>query len=313
MEHQKLKIVFFSSAAIGIPFLEELCNDDRFEVMWIVTQPDQPSGRGMEIKPNIIKTKSQELNIKNITTPNTLRLGSKKYPWEWEEFQQWLVNLQPDYIVVIAYWKIIPQHILDIPSIAPINIHWSLLPKYRWASPIQTCLLNGDSESWITIMKMSAWLDEWDIIKQLHISLEISTTTKDLINTFWIIWPGFTNQVLVDFSNNKEKAIPQDNSLATFTTKIIKEDGLIDIYNMPIEQIIRMHNAYYLRPKIYFIYNDKRIIVEDLIINSEKYVANKSASLVDSSNNLHSAIQQILLKPEGKRSMTRNEFSSWAT
>lgn len=310
MEHQKLKIVFFSSAPIGIPFLESLYNDHRFEIIWIVTQPDQPSGRGMEVKANIIKITSQELGIDTIVTPNSLRLDSKKYPWEWETFQRWLQNLHPDYIVVIAYGKIIPQFILDIPNIAPINIHGSLLPKYRWASPIQTCLMNGDNESWITIMKMSAGLDEWDIIKQLHIPLDITTTTKELINTFWIIWPEFTNQTLWDYSINKETEMAQDHALATFTTKIEKEDGLVDIHTMPIEQILRMYNAYYLRPKIYFIHNNKRVIIEDLTIDKNNFIEYKNDSLINQNNTLNSSIKQLLVKPEWKKWINRHEFVS---
>ncbi len=326
MEHQKLKIVFFSSAAIGIQFLEELYHDDRFKIVWIVTQPDQPSGRGMEVKPNIIKDRylrssdchapatssdSKQKLAMTIVTPNTLRLDSKKYPWEWEAFQGWLQNLHPDYIVVIAYWKIIPQYILDIPSIAPINIHGSLLPKYRWASPIQTCLLNGENESWITIMKMSAGLDEWDIIKQLPIPLDIDTTTKDLINTFWIIWPEFTNQTLYDFSIGTVTATAQNHSLATFTSKIGKEDWLVDIYNAPIEQILRMYNAYYLRPKIYFMHNEKRVIIEQLDVDQNIYSKSKYSTIIDSDYIIHPCIRRLLVKPEGKKSMSREEFKKW--
>lgn len=318
----KLTVVFFSSAPIGIPFLEALIQDERFEIIWIVTQPDQPSGRWMEIKSNVIKEwylnntdchadtsldSNQEIAM-TIVTPNTLRLDSKKYPWEWGKFQEWLQNLHPDYIVVIAYGKIIPQHILDIPSIAPINIHGSLLPKYRWASPIQTCLLQGEKESGITIMKMSAWLDEWDIIKQLSIPLEITTTTKDLIQAFSFHGPEFTNQTLRDYSIGKEIAIAQDHSLATFTTKIEKEDGLVDIYTMPIEQILRKYNAYYLWPKIYFIHNEKRVIIEELDIDQNTYSELKYSPIADSDYIVNKCIKKLLVKPEGKKAMTREEF-----
>lgn len=318
---QRLKIVFFSSAPIGISFLEQLIDDNRFEIIWIVTQPDQPSGRWLELKENIVKTKGKEYWITEIVTPNTLRLDSKKYPNEWKEFQQWLQNLHPDYIVVIAYGKLIPQHILDIPKIAPINIHWSLLPKYRWASPIQTCLLNGEKESGITIMKMSAWLDEGDIIKQLHIPLEVTTTTKDLINSFSFQGPQFTNQVLRSFANGKEKIVKQDDNKASFTKKMEKEDGLVDIYNEPLEQVIRKYNAYYLRPKIYFMHNGKRVIIEEIEIiykNYKKYLKYNntedeyfSYNLVDKRNNISPTIKKLLVKPEGKKTMTRDSRKIW--
>ncbi|USN56394.1 MAG: hypothetical protein H6766_05005 [Candidatus Peribacteria bacterium] len=91
-----------------------------------------------------------------ISTPNSLRLDSKKYADEAAQFQSWLEEKKPDLLVVIAYGKIIPQHILDIPAIAPINVHGSLLPKYRGASPIQSVLLNDEKETGITIMRMDA-------------------------------------------------------------------------------------------------------------------------------------------------------------
>jgi methionyl-tRNA formyltransferase len=109
------KVVFFSSAPIGVPFLEKLHSDPRFEITGIVTMPDAPAGRGMKMQENVIKTKAKEYNY-DITSPNSLRLDSKKYADEAKQFQQWLADKRPDFLVVIAYGKIIPQHILDIPT-----------------------------------------------------------------------------------------------------------------------------------------------------------------------------------------------------
>jgi methionyl-tRNA formyltransferase len=111
-----------------------------------VTNPDEPSGRGMKMQSNIIKTLAQQLDIPDdhIYTPESLRLDSKKYADQAYHIYTSLVDLAPDYIIVIAYGKIIPQHILDIPRIAPINIHGSLLPRYRGASPIQSVFLDHE-------------------------------------------------------------------------------------------------------------------------------------------------------------------------
>lgn len=309
--NKPLKIVFFSSATIGIPFLEHLLEDEYFEIVWIVTQPDQPSWRWMELKPNTIKQRSQD-NTKNIpiTTPQTLRLHSKSFPWDGEKFLERIQNLQPDYIVVIAYGKIIPQHILDIPSNAPINIHWSLLPKYRGASPIQSSLLNGDAQTGITIMKMSAWLDEGDIISSLPIPLTITTNTQDLIRLFSTLWPDFVNQTLLKYSIGALGSTPQDNLQATFTKKIEKECGLIDVYSEPLRQILRKYNAYSLRPKVYFLHNNKRVIIENLQIDLEKYDQQKLSSIIDNQHNLNPAIVSLLVKPEWKKTMSREAWKS---
>ena len=119
------KVVFMSSAPIGLPFLEKLHSDPRFEVNGVVTMPDKPSGRGMKMKPNIIKAKARELGLGEdcIKTPQSLKLKSKKYGADAQQTTTRLETLKPDFIVVIAYGKIIPQHILDIPTIGPINVH----------------------------------------------------------------------------------------------------------------------------------------------------------------------------------------------
>ena len=302
------KVVFFSSAPIGVPFLEELSKHEWFEIVWVVTQPDQPSGRWMNLQANIIKQWSNE-HITNcpIITPQTLRTSHKRYGWEAKESIQALKQLKPDFFVVIAYGKIIPQKILDIPAIAPINIHGSLLPKYRWASPIQTTLLHGDQTSGITLMHMSAWLDEGDIIDQLTLPLHYTTTSKDLIDCFSSQWPKFTLETLINLAQGKISAKPQWDG-ATVTSKIHKDDGLVDIATLPLKELLKRYNAYYLRPKIYFVYHDKRVIIEEIDINDQLWEQKKNESLIDSKFTLNSCIQTIIVKPEWKKRM---DWLSW--
>lgn len=134
---------------------------------------------------NVIKIASNDLYTKDSTftvkTPHSLRLDSKKYGQEATETYEWLQALGIDYLVVIAYGHIIPQHILDVPRIAPINVHGSLLPLYRGASPIQAALLDGQEETGITIMKMVAELDAGDMIRFYRFSLPLSRTAQDVI------------------------------------------------------------------------------------------------------------------------------------
>jgi methionyl-tRNA formyltransferase len=312
--HNKLKVVFFSSAPIGISFLEELHNDKDFEIIWVVTQPDQSSGRGMKMKANIIKTKALELlgakATSLIQTPHTLKLRSKQYPWEGQEFYNWIKDIHPDYLVVIAYWKIIPQTILDIPTIAPINIHGSLLPHYRGASPIQTALLNGDKETGITIMKMSAGLDEGDSIAQLPITLDPTVTTLKLIDLFIEKGPQFTVDTLKKYHQGGLKTSPQDNSKATFTYKITKEQWEINPFTESLDEVVRKYNAYYLRPKIYFYHNNKRFIIEEPTNwDLKNYKDHKDEShAVDKKYNLNPAAQDMMIKAEWKKSIHREEW-----
>ena len=143
------RVVFASSAPIGVPFLQKIAADNRYDLVGVMTNPDQPVGRGMKVRANIIKSTAIDLGIdeENIQTPASLRITSKKYADQAQNTTQRLTALKPDILVVIAYGKILPQHILDIPKVAPINVHGSLLPAYRGASPIQSVLLDDQTET----------------------------------------------------------------------------------------------------------------------------------------------------------------------
>lgn len=333
----KYNIVFFSSAPIWVPFLKKLNDSKRFDIKGIVTMPDKPSDRWMQIKPNIIKTewekiiklsswaKSKDLlkkAINFIQTPNSLRLDSKKYAKEVHNFKLRLESKKPDYLVVIAYGKIIPQYILDIPKIAPINVHWSLLPKYRGASPLQSIFLNWDKTSWITIMKMDAGMDTGDMIDKLKFKLDFHRTVKDLIDELMKKWPSFLNKTLINYGKRLLWEVKQSEDHATYCQKIEKEDWEINPNTDTLETIYKKYRAYALRPKIFFYLTpfikggqgdskkQKRIVIENLILDEKLFENNKTKSLFEGKN-LNKAIIEILLKPEWKKAMTRDAFKTW--
>lgn len=128
-----------------------------------------------------------------------------------------------DFIIVVAYWKIIPKAILDIPKYSCINIHWSILPKYRWASPIQESIKNWDTETWLTIMSMSEGMDEWDILKIEKTQIDILDKTPDIFKKFEQFWTNLLINTLKWIINWKIKWVPQDNSKATYCSKIKKK------------------------------------------------------------------------------------------
>ncbi len=322
----KYNIVFFSSAPIWIPFLQKLNNSKRFDIKWIVTMPDKPSDRWMKVKPNIIKTEWEKISppdkgdkggLKNefIQTPSSLRLDSKKYAEEAHNFKLRLEAKKPDYLVVIAYGKIIPQHILDIPKIAPINVHWSLLPKYRGASPLQSIFLNQDETTGITIMKMDAGMDTGDMIDKLKFKLKFHRTVKDLIDELMKRWPRFLNKTLVSYWKRLLWEVKQNENQTTYCQKIVKEDWEINIKTDTLEDIYRQYRAYALRPKIYFFletknWKQKRIVIEKLILDEKLFAENKTKLLLESKK-LNICIQDISIKPEWKKAMTRDAFKTW--
>jgi len=323
------KIVFFSSAPIGVPFLQELAIDKRFEVVGVVTQCDKPQWRGMEMCENIIKTECKNLLdsyqsfphcqlgresiIKNNKIDDFIKTPTKINPEKSEEgkdFAKRLEKKQPDFLVVIAYGKIIPESILDIAKIAPINVHWSILPKYRWASPIQSVFLNGEKSSGITIMKMDKWMDTWDMIDILQTKLHFNRTCKDLIDRMKQKWPEFLNETLRKFGKKIVWNTKQDGTKATYCSKIEKESWLIYPYQDSLESIYNKYRGFYLRPKIYFVHEGKRIIIEELELDETIYHQEKDCPLISNEHSITKAVKTLKLKPEGKKPMTRDSFKN---
>ncbi len=251
------KVIFFSSAPIWIPFLDELYDDKRFKIVGVVTWKDKKANRWQKLRPNIIKQHSiQELwiNEELIQTPWKIKDNI--------EFQDWLQKQDADFFVVLSYGKILTKNILDIPKKWPINIHWSILPKYRWASPIQSVFLNKEKESWITIMYMDEQMDTWDMIKTLKIPLEKQDNAKTLIDKFMKYWPSFFVDWLWDFWKWDLTRKKQDDNQATYCSKFTKQDGQID-FNEPAENIYSKFQAFYLWPGIYIDFNDKKLDIKD--------------------------------------------------
>jgi len=282
------KVVFFSSSWIWVPYLKELLSDPRFDIVWVVTMPDVPSGRWQKIKPNVIaqelvdfvqdekQEKVSDEIIDLVSQNKKIRLFKPSKIKKNQKFIEKLKELDPDYFVVISYWKILPKDVLDIPKFWPINIHWSILPKYRWASPIQSVFLNQEKETWISLMYMDEWMDTWDVIKILKFPLTKKDNAKTVIDKFVEFWPKFTNDTLWDFWKWKLKRIPQNHNKATYCKKFIKEDWKIN-FNESAEQIYRKWQAFYIWPGIYAYWNWK--LIKFIDIDYEKQ--NKNISVKD--------------------------------
>lgn len=155
-----MKIVFFGTPEIAVPILEKLVQIQDFDVISVITQPDRPVGRKGHITPPPIKTSANNLGIDVFQPKNKKKLD------------EILEGTEADFFIVVAFGMIIPQHILDIPKYGSINIHYSLLPKYRGASPIQESLLHGDKETGVTLIKMDEELDHGPIYLMKRIEIE---------------------------------------------------------------------------------------------------------------------------------------------
>jgi methionyl-tRNA formyltransferase len=307
------RVVFFSSSPIGVPFLQHLADDPRFDLVGVVTMPDAPVGRGMKVQENIIKVESWKLNVENnILTPRSLRLDSKKYAADAQAFQQWASDLKPDLFVVIAYGHIMPQRVLDIPVFGSINVHGSLLPEYRGASPLQSVFLDGKSETGLTIMKMDAGVDTWGMIKKTKTALPLSRTVIDLIAWIKQVWPKFLNDTLWQWGKWLVEAEAQDETKASLCRKFEKEDGLIDPFQDGMLEVRQKRQAFALWPKLYFFWEGKRITISTFTLHaSVSRLTLQWAPLIShiwSTYQLHPAVQEIGLLPEGKKLLSWEQF-----
>lgn len=261
--------------------------------------------------PALIKNLDQTIISPNddnfIQTPEKIRPDKSE---EGKRFAEWLQSKKPDYIVVIAYGKIIPQAILDIPLVAPINVHGSLLPKYRGASPIQSVFLNNEKETWITIMKMAASLDTGDMVAIQKFPIPFDRTTRNVIEKMQEIGPDFLTDTLRKLGKWMYGYEKQDDSKATVCGKIEKESWEINPREDSIEDIYAKYRAYAMWPKIYFVYREKRVIIEQLEFDEKLFYADKDQPLVIH-DTLHPAVQVCVVKPEGSKSQSWSDFVKW--
>lgn len=313
------RIVFASWAQIGVPFLTAIEHDPRFDLVWVMTMPDAPRGRWMSIKPNIIASTVDTFHTDRpddtvpLIKPQSVRLTSRKHHTQAKEAHQRLRALKPDFLVVVAYGKILPQELLDIPRIAPINVHWSLLPAYRWASPLQSVFLHWETHSWVTVMHMNQHMDKWDMIAKLKTPLPTNRTVNDLIGRIQDHAPAHLLDTLRQYGAGELTALPQSEEEATYCHKISKEDWHVDITSDSLQTIYRKYQAYALRPKVYFYWNEKRVIIEQISIDKDTYLHDPSAAFMSemSTWDLHPAVTWCRVKPQGKKSIDRSEFLRW--
>jgi len=205
-----------------------------------------------------------------------------------QEFILELKDKKCDVFIVVAYGKIMPEEIISMPKHGSINIHYSLLPKYRGASPVEQAVLNGDTVTGVTIQKMKFALDSGPIIAQKKIEIMPDEKAPDLRKRLIKDGGKLLVQTLSDFSEGKIKEVAQDETLATHSKKIKKEDGLIDLNDDAIKNYNKFR-AYAAWPRTFFFKNDKRIIITDAVLENNKFI-----------------IKKVL--PEGKKEIKYEDF-----
>jgi len=249
-----MRIAFFGTGEFSKNILEDLLKDYRVEVELVVSQPDKPVWRKKILEKTAVKILAEQNNIE-VLQPEKL--------WKNNEFLDYLDSLELDFILVVAYWKIVPERVLKSAKYWAINLHWSILPKYRWASPIQEAIKNWDTKTGLTVMYMSKWMDEWDILEIKEVEIEENDKTKDIFRKFEEFWAELAVDVMEKIVEWKINPIQQNNDKASYCSKISKEDWEIDFKEQDWEEIYNKFRAYNPWPGIFTFYKWKKFNIED--------------------------------------------------
>lgn len=213
-----LRIIFMGTPELAAASLAALLREPAFQIVAVVTQPDRPKGRDLKLQPSPVKELALRVNL-----PVLQPLKARE-----EKFITELRALQPELIAVAAFGQILPQSILDLPRLGCLNVHTSLLPKYRGASPIQSAILNGESETGVTIMKMDIGLDTGDILTQRVTPIHAEDNAATLHDRLAQLGAELLVETIPAYVAGTIPPRPQQHDLATHVAKIKKEDGRID-------------------------------------------------------------------------------------
>jgi len=217
LKAKDLKIVYMVTPDFAVSCLEGLITS-KAHISLVVSQPDRPRGRGLKPFPSPVKQMALKKGL-NVITPVKIRSG---------EFCEKLQKINPDLLFVAAYGKILSAKILAIPHLYPINVHASLLPRYRGAAPINWAIIRGEKKTGITIMKMNEKMDEGDMMIQRSIDIESEENSQSLHDRLAVMASEMTTESINMIAQGKEKFTPQDNAIASYAPMLKKENGLID-------------------------------------------------------------------------------------
>jgi len=300
MAENKIRTIFIGTPTFSIPALKALIADELFEVVAVITQPTKEVGRKKVLTPPPIKVEAEKNNIKV--------LQPKKIIEEIESIR----SLKPDLIVVVAYAQIIPEAILNIPHFGCINIHGSLLPRYRGAAVVQAAIQNYDKQSGVTIMLMDKGLDTGPILSQEAINLEPQETSTTLFEKLSHLGGKLLIPTLKSYIRGEIKPIAQDDSQASYVKTLTKNDGKIDWTKsaFEIERFVRAMNPW---PSAWTKWNDKTIKITEVEHSPHLIEQYKEGEVFLDHDKIavQCGFEAILIKKlqlEGKKEMSAEEF-----
>jgi methionyl-tRNA formyltransferase len=293
-------LVFCGTPRFAVPTLETLVHAG-FPVRLVVTQPDKPSGRGLTLAPSPVKQSAVALHLP-VTQPESIKNN--------DEFRARLTALKPDAIIVVGYGRIIPQWMIDLPRLGNINLHASLLPKYRGAAPIQWAIARGEAVTGVTTMRIDAGLDTGDILLQKEIPIQPTDTAETLAPTLAAVGADLIVHTLRGLQAGTIAPRPQDGTQATLAPILRKEDGRIDFHHAA-EEICNRLRGFQPWPGTFTTFRGKNLHVwgaaesDHSLPLGELLIANDRL-LVGCGGG--TALVLLEVQPEGKKHMAVGDF-----
>ncbi len=305
-----MRVVFIGTGEIGLPVLRWLINSEAHELVGVVTQPDKPVGRDQRIQAPPIKAALSDRTQIPILQPERIKRE--------EATVQAIRALAPDVIIVMAYGQILPRSVLEIPALACLNLHASLLPSHRGAAPIQAAIVAGDAETGITVMYMDEGLDTGDILLKAPIAIDPRETGGTLHDRLAEIAPAALGEALLLLKDGCAPRLPQNSAEATYAPKLEREHGHIE-WNESARAIERKIRAYDPWPGAFTnltetsgrtrklkIFGATCVTEIRALPGSIEIAPGGGGILIGTSNG---ALVVTEVQPEGKRRMTAAEFA----
>lgn len=299
-----MKLVFCGTPQFAVPNLERLVAAGH-DVQLVVTQPDRPQGRGMEVTAPQVKQSALRLGLP-VTQPEKIKNN--------DEFRARLAAIQPDAIIVVGYGRIIPGWMLHLPPYGNINVHASLLPKYRGAAPIQWAIANGETITGVTTMKIDQGLDTGDILLKRTMEIRFEDTAVTLAPRLAQLGADLLVETLEELQQGTVTPVPQDDSQATLAPILKKEDGLVD-FSRSATEIHNRLRGFQPWPGAYTRFRGKNLKIVsarvaeaapglgggELHVSSDKLLAGCGEG---------STLALLQVQPEGKKAMSARDFIS---
>jgi len=302
-----MRIIFMGSGDLGCPVVERLLAAPQDELVAVVTQPDRPQGRKLQLAPCPVKAFVAGRGVP-VLTPE--KCGAP-------EFVAQLAALRPDLIVVAAYGQFLPRALLDLPPHGVINVHPSLLPKYRGAAPIQWAVARGETETGVSIIYLIDKMDAGDIVAQERVALAPDATAADLAPRLAALGAELAGRVIGEIRAGTARRVPQDDALATRAPLLRKTDGRLD-WTQPAAELHNRIRGFFPWPGCFFVWpagSEKRIKV--LKAAPASGAGEAGALLSNDANCLvvacgSGALQLLEVQPEGKKPMSAAAFLNGA-